>query len=145
MCNCCCPSTYLPEMKLMSLWKSEHWTASLSSGEAWALLVNKSCVFIAMVYTVPIPDAFTMCDDQSFFSSTGHYLDQKRLKQGLYRHPWDDISYVLPEHMSMWSEGRIQYLCPTSHCDVSLCGSGRNISVHIVIKHTKTMLVLQFH
>ena len=23
-----------------------------------------------------------------------HYLDQKRLKQGLYRHPWDDISYV---------------------------------------------------
>jgi len=32
---------------------------------------------------------------------TGHYLDQKRLKQGLYRHPWDDISYVLPEHMSM--------------------------------------------
>uniref|UniRef100_A0A3Q2UDG2 ATP-citrate synthase n=1 Tax=Fundulus heteroclitus TaxID=8078 RepID=A0A3Q2UDG2_FUNHE len=31
----------------------------------------------------------------------GHYLDQKRLKQGLYRHPWDDISYVLPEHMSI--------------------------------------------
>uniref|UniRef100_A0A8C1EXJ3 ATP-citrate synthase n=1 Tax=Cyprinus carpio carpio TaxID=630221 RepID=A0A8C1EXJ3_CYPCA len=31
----------------------------------------------------------------------GHYLDQKRLKQGLYRHPWDDISYVLPEHMTM--------------------------------------------
>lgn len=28
----------------------------------------------------------------------GHYLDQKRLKQGLYRHPWDDISYVMPEH-----------------------------------------------
>ncbi|TTW40635.1 ATP-citrate synthase [Bagarius yarrelli] len=26
---------------------------------------------------------------------------KKRLKQGLYRHPWDDISYVLPEHMSM--------------------------------------------
>lgn len=24
----------------------------------------------------------------------GHYMDQKRLKQGLYRHPWDDISYV---------------------------------------------------
>merc|ERR1711916_232733 len=23
----------------------------------------------------------------------GHYFDQKRLKQGLYRHPWDDISY----------------------------------------------------
>ena len=24
----------------------------------------------------------------------GHVLDQKRLKQGLYRHPWDDISYL---------------------------------------------------
>ncbi|MBN2283895.1 MAG: ATP citrate synthase [Deltaproteobacteria bacterium] len=24
----------------------------------------------------------------------GHYLDQKRLKQGLYRHPWDDIVYM---------------------------------------------------
>ncbi|KAH8283542.1 hypothetical protein KR018_005483 [Drosophila ironensis] len=27
----------------------------------------------------------------------GHFMDQKRLKQGLYRHPWDDISYVIPE------------------------------------------------
>ena len=40
----------------------------------------------------------------------GHYLDQKRLKQGLYRHPWDDISYVMPEtdttiHTSKWSYG----------------------------------------
>ncbi|VDO03025.1 unnamed protein product [Rodentolepis nana] len=26
----------------------------------------------------------------------GHYLDQKRLRQGLYRHPWDDITYQLP-------------------------------------------------
>jgi len=25
----------------------------------------------------------------------GHYLDQKRLKQGLYRHPWDDITYII--------------------------------------------------
>ena len=24
----------------------------------------------------------------------GHHLDQKRLKQPLYRHPWDDISYI---------------------------------------------------
>lgn len=24
----------------------------------------------------------------------GHHLDQKRLKQGLYRHPWDDIAYM---------------------------------------------------
>uniref|UniRef100_A0A914GUN2 ATP-citrate synthase n=1 Tax=Globodera rostochiensis TaxID=31243 RepID=A0A914GUN2_GLORO len=28
----------------------------------------------------------------------GHYLDQRRLKQPLYRHPWDDISYIMPEH-----------------------------------------------
>jgi ATP citrate (pro-S)-lyase len=27
----------------------------------------------------------------------GHYLDQRRLKQGLYRHPWDDISYLSPD------------------------------------------------
>lgn len=27
----------------------------------------------------------------------GHFLDQKRLKQGLYRHPWDDISYMEPD------------------------------------------------
>lgn len=24
----------------------------------------------------------------------GHYLDQVRLKQPLYRHPWDDIAYA---------------------------------------------------
>ena len=24
----------------------------------------------------------------------GHYIDQKRLKQGLYRHPWEDINYA---------------------------------------------------
>ncbi len=24
----------------------------------------------------------------------GHHIDQKRLKQGLYRHPWDDIVYM---------------------------------------------------
>ena len=32
-----------------------------------------------------------------FSSSPGHYLDQKRLKQGLYRHPWDDIAYLQPD------------------------------------------------
>jgi len=26
---------------------------------------------------------------------TAHFLDQKRLKQGLYRHPWDDIAYMI--------------------------------------------------
>jgi len=33
----------------------------------------------------------------------GHFLDQKRLKQGLYRHPWDDISYLTPEQEAMMS------------------------------------------
>jgi citrate synthase len=27
----------------------------------------------------------------------GHYLDQNRLKQPLYRHPYDDVTYMLPE------------------------------------------------
>jgi ATP citrate (pro-S)-lyase len=27
----------------------------------------------------------------------GHILDQKRLTQSLYRHPWEDITYVAPE------------------------------------------------
>ncbi len=26
----------------------------------------------------------------------GHTIDQKRLKEGLYRHPWDDVSFMLP-------------------------------------------------
>lgn len=27
----------------------------------------------------------------------GHIIDQKRLKSGLYRHPWDDILYMMPK------------------------------------------------
>jgi len=27
----------------------------------------------------------------------GHFIDQKRLKEGLYRHPWADILFALPE------------------------------------------------
>ncbi|KAJ2156132.1 ATP citrate lyase subunit 1 [Coemansia sp. RSA 552] len=42
----------------------------------------------------------------------GHYLDQKRLKQGLYRHPWDDISYLNPAAiqggMAATKDGRVQ-------------------------------------
>merc|ERR1719451_227262 len=30
----------------------------------------------------------------------GHYLDQRRLKQPLYRHPWDDITYMEAEEPS---------------------------------------------
>eukprot|EP01125_Pyxidicula_operculata_P001339 TRINITY_DN11233_c0_g1_i1.p1 TRINITY_DN11233_c0_g1~~TRINITY_DN11233_c0_g1_i1.p1 ORF type:complete len:1090 (-),score=286.41 TRINITY_DN11233_c0_g1_i1:387-3656(-) len=32
----------------------------------------------------------------------GHFLDQKRLKQGLYRHPWDDITYLQPDQQNFF-------------------------------------------
>ncbi len=39
-----------------------------------------------------------------------HYLDQKRLRTGLYRHPWDDITYLLPSLNSgpPGAEGRVE-------------------------------------
>lgn len=39
-----------------------------------------------------------------------HYLDQKRLRTGLYRHPWDDITYLLPNMSSgaPGNEGRVE-------------------------------------
>ncbi|KAI9862241.1 MAG: citrate synthase [Vezdaea acicularis] len=40
-----------------------------------------------------------------------HYLDQKRLRTGLYRHPWDDITYLLPalgQGNAPGSEGRVE-------------------------------------
>nr|POE71986.1 putative atp-citrate synthase subunit 1 [Quercus suber] len=39
-----------------------------------------------------------------------HFLDQKRLRTGLYRHPWDDITYLLPElgRGAVGSEGRVE-------------------------------------
>jgi ATP-citrate lyase alpha-subunit len=27
----------------------------------------------------------------------GHIMDQKRLSSRLYRHPWDDIAYMMPD------------------------------------------------
>lgn len=40
-----------------------------------------------------------------------HYLDQKRLRTGLYRHPWDDITYLLPnlaKGANPGNEGRVE-------------------------------------
>ena len=40
-----------------------------------------------------------------------HYLDQKRLRTGLYRHPWDDITYLLPnlaQGANPGNEGRVE-------------------------------------
>jgi len=36
----------------------------------------------------------------------GHILDQKRLKASLYRHPWDDILFDLPERPPGWEENK---------------------------------------
>ncbi|GAM85095.1 hypothetical protein ANO11243_030980 [Dothideomycetidae sp. 11243] len=39
-----------------------------------------------------------------------HFLDQKRLRTGLYRHPWDDITYLLPNlsEGAPGNEGRVE-------------------------------------
>ncbi|KIW06991.1 ATP-citrate synthase subunit 1, variant [Verruconis gallopava] len=39
-----------------------------------------------------------------------HFLDQKRLRTGLYRHPWDDITYLLPNLNTgaPGAEGRVE-------------------------------------
>lgn len=39
-----------------------------------------------------------------------HFLDQKRLRTGLYRHPWDDITYLLPSMGAgaPGAEGRVE-------------------------------------
>ena len=39
-----------------------------------------------------------------------HFLDQKRLRTGLYRHPWDDITYLLPSLAkgAPGNEGRVE-------------------------------------
>merc|ERR1711939_898870 len=38
-----------------------------------------------------------------------HHLDQKRLRTGLYRHPWDDITYLLPQLAKGGAtEGRVE-------------------------------------
>lgn len=36
----------------------------------------------------------------------GHILDQKRLKTGLYRHPWDDILYAPPKKEELEEEAK---------------------------------------
>ncbi|KAK7508656.1 hypothetical protein BaRGS_00000222 [Batillaria attramentaria] len=48
---------------------------------------------------VAFVDLLKNCGCFTSMGFIGHYLDQKRLKQGLYRHPWDDISYIMPDSM----------------------------------------------
>ncbi|KAK8094047.1 ATP-citrate synthase subunit 1 [Apiospora hydei] len=51
-----------------------------------------------------------------------HYLDQKRLRTGLYRHPWDDITYLLPTLATSGSvgEGRVEVNSLWPHPDLCL-------------------------
>jgi len=74
------------------------------------LILNvDGCIAVSFVDMIRSCGAFTReeCDDLMEFGclnglfvlgrSTGfigHYLDQLRLKQPLYRHPWDDITYI---------------------------------------------------
>jgi ATP citrate (pro-S)-lyase len=77
------------------------------------LILNvDGCIAVCFVDLLRSSGSFTMQEAEEYIQNgclnalfvlgrsmgfIGHYLDQKRLKQGLYRHPWDDISYVLPE------------------------------------------------
>ncbi|CAF4637082.1 unnamed protein product [Rotaria sp. Silwood1] len=79
------------------------------------LILNvDGCIGVAMVDLLRNCGCFTLEEASEFIENgalnglfvlgrsigfIGHFLDQKRLRQGLYRHPWDDISYVLPEAM----------------------------------------------
>eukprot|EP00697_Spironema_sp_BW2_P001718 gnl/Spiro4/12315_TR6495_c0_g1_i1.p1 gnl/Spiro4/12315_TR6495_c0_g1~~gnl/Spiro4/12315_TR6495_c0_g1_i1.p1 ORF type:complete len:1132 (-),score=366.02 gnl/Spiro4/12315_TR6495_c0_g1_i1:60-3389(-) len=42
----------------------------------------------------------------------GHYLDQTRMKEGLYRHPTDDIAYMLPEQQANKPESVVFPMMP---------------------------------
>ncbi|CAF1365022.1 unnamed protein product [Adineta steineri] len=79
------------------------------------LILNvDGCIGVAMVDLLRNCGCFTLEESAEFIENgalnglfvlgrslgfIGHFLDQKRLRQGLYRHPWDDISYILPEAM----------------------------------------------
>jgi len=74
------------------------------------LILNvDGCIAVSFVDMIRSCGAFTReeCDDLMSFGTLnglfvlgrsmgfiGHYLDQLRLKQPLYRHPWDDITYI---------------------------------------------------
>merc|ERR1712048_1259829 len=74
------------------------------------LILNvDGCIAVSFVDMIRCCGAFSReeCDDLMAFGAlnglfvlgrsigfTGHYIDQLRLKQPLYRHPWDDITYI---------------------------------------------------
>ncbi|PAV76376.1 hypothetical protein WR25_26051 isoform C [Diploscapter pachys] len=68
----------------------------------------------------------------------GHYLDQRRLKQGLYRHPWDDISYIMPERdMVSLGAGRLNMAGLLSGKTALITGGGSGIGKAICARMAK--------
>jgi len=88
-------------------------TESITTSKKPNLILNvDGCIAVCFVDLLRHSGCFTKDEAETYIKTgslngmfvlgrsigfIGHYLDQKRLKQGLYRHPWDDISYVLPE------------------------------------------------
>ncbi|CAF1024122.1 unnamed protein product [Adineta ricciae] len=117
-----------PDMRVVLLKKyvKEHFPASplldyalevekITVSKKPNLILNvDGCIGVAMVDLLRHCGCFTLEEAMEFIENgalnglfvlgrslgfIGHFLDQKRLRQGLYRHPWDDISYILPEAM----------------------------------------------
>ena len=54
----------------------------------------------------------------------GHALDQKRLQQGLYRHPWDEVKHsccICPAQSCMLHLAMIEHLCDVPDLCVIFC------------------------
>lgn len=84
------------------------------------LILNvDGCVAVAMVDLLRSCGAFTREEADEYIQIgclnglfvlgrsigfIGHFIDQKRLRQGLYRHPWDDIAYMVPDEVQRLSE-----------------------------------------
>merc|ERR1719414_2268702 len=82
----------------------------LTTRKSANLILNvDGCIAVSFVAMIRSCGAFSReeCDDLMAFGTLnglfvlgrstgfiGHYLDQLRLKQPLYRHPWDDITYI---------------------------------------------------
>mmetsp|Transcript_115199 Transcript_115199/g.372313 ORF Transcript_115199/g.372313 Transcript_115199/m.372313 type:complete len:1083 (-) Transcript_115199:242-3490(-) len=85
-------------------------TEQLTTRKRANLILNvDGCIAVSFVDMIRSCGAFSReeCDDLMAFGCLnglfvlgrsigfiGHYLDQLRLKQPLYRHPWDDITYI---------------------------------------------------
>ena len=73
-------------------------TTSTTNGAVLVWVRASRLLFIAQEYIAmgALNGLFVLGRSMGFI---GHYLDQKRLKQGLYRHPTDDIAYMVGQEM----------------------------------------------